>query len=288
MKVEISEDQNTLTVDGVEYEAKLNDVWPHKPSCKSCAFYDNGFCKIGLETPLGVNASDLRRCEYPYRNDGKSIYWVKKEVEQDDKKAIVIFSDNEKVLTISGHSEHDGTYEAKENFGCDGCFFENRKYKNNCNCTFDTTLSNQKCTFFRQDKNSIIWIKQEAEQMTEAPMPFPALAPAPFLMPAPAPVPHVHAEIITEWVKNINQPVFAFFEGEWTELGFSNPSWDEDLVYALGDKPTSPPMKKLKVKIKLDRNEFEIEVPYDARIQEIDKAIMDMATQFMAVTQEII
>jgi hypothetical protein len=194
MKVEISEDQNTLTVDGVEYEAKLNDSWPYKPSCKSCVFYDNGFCKIGMETPLGVNASDLRRCEYPYRNDGKSIFWIKK----------------------------------------------------------------------------------EAEQMTEAP----ALAPAP----------HRHFDLIVAWAKDTTQPIWLWSDRykEWNELNGLYLVWHEDKIYALGDKPTSPPMKKLKVKIELDRNEFEIEVPYDARIQEIDKAILDMATHYMVVTQEVI
>jgi len=269
MKVEISADQNTLTVDGVEYEAKPNDKKPHQ-SCKSCAFLSDGFfCKIAMETPMSLNASDVRHCEYPYRNDGKSIFWVKKEVEQDDKKATAIFSDNEKVLTISGHSEHDGTYEAKENFGCDGCFFENRKYKNNC--TFDTTLSNQKCTFFRQDKNSIIWIKKEAEQMTEAP--------------APAPAPHRHFDLIVQWAKDPTQQVWFWDDDEWVKL--QNASWICNF-YAIGEKPTSPPMKKLKVKIELDRSEFEIEVPYDARPQEVDKAILDMATQFMVVTQKVI
>jgi len=74
-------------------------------------------------------------------------------------------------------------------------------------------------------------------------------------------------------------------DDEWVKL--QNASWICDF-YAIGDKPTSPPMKKLKVKIELDRNEFEIEVPYDARPQEVDKVILDMATQFMRVTQEII
>jgi len=203
MKIEISEDQNTLTVDGVEYEAKLNDGWPYKSSCKSCAFYENCFCKIGLETPLGVNASDLRRCEYPYRNDG----------------------------------------------------------------------------------NSIIWIKQEAEQMTEASMPFPPLAPAPAPAPAPA---HRHFDLIVAWAKDPTQIVWVWdTEKQWVEVLSLTPKWTSDF-YAIGEKPTAPPTKKLKVKIELDRNEFEIEVPYDARPQEVDKAILDMATQFMVVTQEVV
>ena len=82
MKIKISEDQNTLTVDGEEYEAKLNNARPHQSSCLSCVFYDKGFCEIATKKPVGVNASDLRRCEWPYRRDMRSIFWVKKEAQQ--------------------------------------------------------------------------------------------------------------------------------------------------------------------------------------------------------------
>ena len=82
MKIEISEDQNNLTVDGEEYEAQLNNARPHKSSCLSCVFYDKGFCQIAMKKPVGVNASDLRRCEWPYRRDMRSIFWVKKEAQQ--------------------------------------------------------------------------------------------------------------------------------------------------------------------------------------------------------------
>jgi len=193
MKVEISADQNTLTVDGVEYEAKPNNAISPKSACKSCAFLSDGFfCKIGMETPLGLNASDVRHCEYPYRNDEKSIFWVKKEV----------------------------------------------------------------------------------EQMTEAPAP------------APAPVPHRHFDLIVQWAKNPSQELWHWSNWkEWGKVTYCN--WTSDF-YAIGEKPTAPPMKKLKVKIELDRSEFEIEVPYDARPQEVDKTIMDMAAHYMIVTQEVI
>lgn len=258
MKVEISEDQNTLIANGVEYEARTGGH-----VCDDCSFWHiNSFagCSIG-----GMAFS---KCAPKNRADGKSIHWIKKEAEQGDKKATAIFSDNEKVLTIVGHSEHDGTYEAKENFGCDGCFFENRKYKDNCE--FDTSLSNQKCTFFRRDKKSIIWIKKEAKQMTEA----------------PAPAPHRHFDLIVQWAKDPTQHIWFWSHRQlWEKTKYAD--WNSDF-YALGEKPTAPPMKKLKVKIELDRNEFEIEVPYDARHQEVDKAILDMATHYMIVTQEVI
>jgi len=254
MKVEISEDQNTLIANGVEYEAKTGGH-----VCDDCSFW-----RINSFAGCSIGGMAFSKCAPKNRVDEKSIHWVKKEVEQDDKKATAIFSDNEKVLKISGHSEHDGTYEAKENFGCDGCFFENRKYKDNC--TFDTSLSNQKCTFFRRDKKSIIWIKK----MTEA----------------PAPAPHRHFDLIVQWAKDPTQKVWFWSRDDYWEQ-VSNFTWTSEF-YVIGDKPTSPPMKKLKVKIELDRSEFEIEVPYDARPQEVDKAILDMATQFMVVTQEAI
>jgi len=91
--------------------------------------------------------------------------------------------------------------------------------------------------------------------------------------------------LIVQWAKNPTQQVWFWNVDEWQKAEYL--VWHME-YYALGEKPTSPPMKKLKVKIKLDRNEFEIQVPCDARPQEIDKAIMDMAAQFMVVTQEVI
>jgi len=178
MKIEISEDQNTLIANGVEYEARTSGH-----ACDDCSFWrvdSFGGCLIG-----GMAFS---KCAPKNRADGKSIHWIKKEV----------------------------------------------------------------------------------EQMTEA----------------PAPAPHRHFDLIVAWAKDPTQHVWFWSRDDYWERA-SNFAWTSDF-YALGDKPTAPPMKKLKVKIELDRNEFEIEVPYDARPQEIDKTIMDMATQFMVVTQEVI
>jgi len=181
MKVEISEDQNTLIANGVEYEAKTGGH-----VCDDCSFWHiNSFagCSIG-----GMAFS---KCAPKNRADGKSIHWIKKEI----------------------------------------------------------------------------------EQMTEAPAP------------APAPAPHRHFDLIVAWAKNPTQQVWAWssIRAQWVCV--RGHEWLNDF-YAIGEKPTAPPTKKLKVKIELDRNEFEIEVPYDARPQEVDKAILDMATQFMVVTQE--
>jgi len=105
--------------------------------------------------------------------------------------------------------------------------------------------------------------------------------------PTPAPAPHRHFDLIVEWAKNPTQQVWAWNKRVTEWIWIKDPEWGADF-YALGDKPTSPPTKKLKVKIELDRNEFEIQVPCDSRPQEIDKAILDMATQYVVVTQEVI
>jgi len=160
MKVEISEDQNTLTVDGVEYEAKLNNAKPHE-SCKSCVFlYDGFFCKIAMETPSGLNPSDVRHCEYPYRNDGKSIFWVKKEVEQMSKQNIN-FLDDENTLTVDGVE-----YEARTGgHACDDCSFWRVDSFNGC---LIGGMAFSKCApKNRADGKSIHWIKKE-QKMTEA------------------------------------------------------------------------------------------------------------------------
>lgn len=68
MKVEISEDQNTLTVDGVEYEAKIEFY------CKGCAFSDTANYGICMIRPMS-----MRKCTEHSRLDEKSIIWIKKE-----------------------------------------------------------------------------------------------------------------------------------------------------------------------------------------------------------------
>jgi len=265
MKVEISEDQNTLTVDGVEYEAKLNNAKSFSSACKSCAFYDNGFCKIGLETPLGLNASNVRHCEYPYRNDGKSIYWIKKEAEQVNKQNIN-FSDDENSLTIKD-GFYKGEYTTKIDVdACDDCFF----FRDD-SCSLGGMSRTRCAPKNRVDGKSIIWIKKENTEMTKAP--------------APA-LQHRHFDLIVQWAKDPTQKVWFWSRDDYWEQ-VSKFTWTSDF-YVIGNKPTAPPMKKLKVKIELDRNEFEIQVPCDSRPQEIDKAIMDMATQYVVVTQEVI
>lgn len=70
MRIEMSEDRNTLTVDGIKYEPK--DWVPQPLSCQGCDLETkNGQCSIAIP-----KRSDARiRCGTPARD--KDIVWVK-------------------------------------------------------------------------------------------------------------------------------------------------------------------------------------------------------------------
>jgi len=245
MKVEISEDQNTLTVDGVEYEAKLNNERPHKSSCLSCVFHDKGFCEIAMKKPVGVNASDLRRCEWPYRRDMRSIFWIEKEAKQVNSQDIN-FSDDENSLTIKD-GFFKGEYEVKiDTNSCDDCFFWSNK-----SCDLGGMEFSKCAPKDRADEQSIIWIIKQAKQMTEAPAP------------APAPAPHVHAELIKKWADDVNQAVWYFeIESEkWTKWANDSVMWLSSHDYAIGEMPTEPPVKMVKY------DNGSIEFPEPARVE---------------------
>ncbi len=70
MEIKISEDQNTLTVDGVIYNPLPEQQWQ---GCRHCAFDDIDSCKH----PLGTSWANTA-CTVFGRKDGKSIIWVKR------------------------------------------------------------------------------------------------------------------------------------------------------------------------------------------------------------------
>ena len=77
MKIEISLDQNTLTVDGVVYEAR-----PDQDCCTNCAFeIQNEWGDWVCGQPFTEN---WRRtaCISTDRDDNKTIVWSKKEVKK--------------------------------------------------------------------------------------------------------------------------------------------------------------------------------------------------------------
>ena len=97
---------------------------------------------------------------------------------------------------------------------------------------------------------------------------------------------HRHFNLIVAWAKNPTQQVWFWSGGkEWEKI--ESPSWTSEF-YAIGEKPTEPPMLKVKVKIKLDLDNFIIEVPLSARMSEVEKAILDKAVQFVTYTHEFL
>lgn len=182
----------------------------------------------------------------------------------------VEISADENTLTVDGIE-----YEAKIHIDCTGCAFDNRTNDSDGGCMIrPTTIPTYCIGRSRSNKKPIIWVKKEAEKMTETP------APAPVLQ-------HKHFDLIVAWAKNPTQSVWVWSSNaEWTHLSLA-PQWTGDF-YSLGDKPTEPPMLKVKVKIKLDLDNFIIEVPHSARMSEVEKLILDKAVQFVTCKHEFL
>lgn len=81
MKIELSPDQNTLTLNGIEYEARV-ESGPYP--CERCALYKDG-CFIANNWPdddskMPFDYDSYGMCNSESRDDLEEIYWVKKEV----------------------------------------------------------------------------------------------------------------------------------------------------------------------------------------------------------------
>ena len=145
-------------------------------------------------------------------------------------------SDDQNTLVID-HGDMLGEYVAKKQYGCRGCAFKT----NNANCEIGIIDT---CYFLRRkDEQSIIWQKKENTEMTEAP--------------APA-LQHRHFDLIVAWAKNPTQQVWFWNVDEWQKA--------EHLVwhmehYAIGEKPTEPPVKMVKY------DGGSIEFPEPARVE---------------------
>lgn len=253
-KFKFSIGKNSLIVEIGQFKGHYKAVKSNSITCDNCSFWqgDDG-CALG-----GVQHA---KCAPDVRPDGNPIIWQKVQLEQKDKKAVAVFYD-EKILEIRHSNKHDGDYEAKESHGCDGCFFNG---KTTVGCTFNVaTLGNQKCSpYYRDDDTPIIWIKKETE-MTEAPAPAPTPAPTPtaerFSREAIlARLQHRHFDLIVQWAKNPTQPV-------WMWNGIHGWEKAEHLMwtmkhYAIGEKPTEPPVKMVKY------NGGSIEFPEPAKVK---------------------
>lgn len=82
---------------------------------------------------------------------------------------------------------------------------------------------------------------------------------------------HRHFDLILQWAKNPTQPVWFWSKGEWVRVITENPSWTGN-HYAIGEKPTEPPVKMVKY------NGGSIEFPEPARVE------LDRDTHYWAVT----
>lgn len=61
------------------------------------------------------------------------------------------------------------------------------------------------------------------------------------------PTPHKYAALIKQWADDASQPVWYWSPSacRWDRSDF--PSWDADLIYAIGDKPTESPRKMCRI-----------------------------------------
>lgn len=95
----------------------------------------------------------------------------------------------------------------------------------------------------------------------------------------PEPQKHRHYDLIMQWASDPTQTVWMWSGDTWEKM--AQPSWTCK-HYAIGGKPTTTPTLKATVKISLDATELTIELPIGSRKEEIEKAIMDKAVQFVS------
>ena len=154
------------------------------------------------------------------------------------------FSSDKNCLIIKS-GKFAGEYQTKkDDNACVDCAFDH-----SFGCSIGGMLNAHCSPQTRKDEKSIIWIKKENTEMTEAPAP----APAPALQ-------HRHFDLIVQWAKNPTQPVWFWSGGEWARVITGNPSWTGN-HYAIGEKPTMPPVKMVKY------DGGSIEFPEPARVK---------------------
>ena len=155
----------------------------------------------------------------------------------------VEISIDQNTLTVDGVE-----YEAKVAEKCVGCSFT-AVINQNRECLLQlNSIQNRYCTAMtRNDEIGIIWIKKENTEMTKAPAPAPALQ-------------HRHFDLIVQWAKNPTQTVWAWSKVEWVRVRVESPSWTMN-HYAIGEKPTEPPVKMVKY------DGGSIEFPEPARVE---------------------
>lgn len=102
----------------------------------------------------------------------------------------------------------------------------------------------------RNDERDIMWIKQEQPKVETKQEPEALLKSILEPLKTPQdyqPKPHKHKELIKVWLEDTNQKVWYWSKDHsvWGEM-LGTPQWDDDMFFAVGDKPTEPPAKMLK------------------------------------------
>ena len=151
------------------------------------------------------------------------------------------FSNDENCLIVRG-GRLEGEYQAKTDGDlCTGCGFWAGDFFGGC--SIGGMLKGHCSPQTRKDGQTIIWIKKENTEMTEAP--------------APA-LQHRHFDLIVQWAKNPTQQVWMWSGDTWDKIGY--PNW-KCRHYAIGEKPAMPPVKMVKY------DGGNIEFPEPARVK---------------------
>lgn len=158
-------------------------------------------------------------------------------------------SSGENCLTIKG-GMLKGEYQAKkDDNACVDCAFDH-----SFGCSIGGMFNGHCAPKTRKDGKSIIWMKKENAKMTEAPA---------------SALQHRHFDLIVAWAKNPTQQVWFWNVDEWEKA--ANPMWHME-HYAMGEKPTMPPVKMVKY------DGGSIEFPAPARVE------LGRDTHYWAVT----
>lgn len=73
------------------------------------------------------------------------------------------------------------------------------------------------------DKKLVFWLNNENKMQEEV-------------------KPHVHCDMMIAYAKNPTLKVFVWYKNDWQKVAGS-PPWDPQKIYAIGEKPTQPPVR---------------------------------------------
>ena len=216
--IEFSSDENSLIIKSGKLDGEYQAVKSESIQCGNCSFWQ-------FDVGCNLGGAAHAKCVPHKRLDKMSIVWQKVKPKQDDKKATAVFSNDENCLIIKS-GKFAGEYQTKkDDSACVDCAFDH-----SFGCSIGGMLNAHCSPQTRKDGKSIIWIKKENTEMTEAPAPVEARA---------------HAELIKQWASDKSLKVFVWYKNAWGDI--SEPAWYKSENYAVGhEKPTEPLVKMVK------------------------------------------